>query len=92
MLISVPPLFSADVLKKCVLIVLHVIAEEGRDGYGFQVLGLGDEWKMSCPKSPLWESESEAWSEDESVPPVALVKAMCATTRCTSSGCMGQVT
>ena len=20
---------------------------------------------MSCPKSPMWESEGEAWSEDE---------------------------
>ena len=25
------------------------------------------EWKMGCPKSPMWESEGEAWSEDESV-------------------------
>ena len=23
--------------------------------------------KMGCPKSPMWESEGEAWSEDESV-------------------------
>ena len=45
--------FSA-VLKKCALIALQVIAEEGRDGDG-------------CPKSPLWESEGEVWSEDESV-------------------------
>ena len=22
---------------------------------------------MGCPKSPMWESEGEAWSEDESV-------------------------
>ena len=28
---------------------------------------LGDEWKMGCPKSPMWESEGELWSEDESV-------------------------
>ena len=28
--------------------------------------GLGDEWKVGCPKSPMWESEGEAWSEDES--------------------------
>ena len=62
-----PSLFSADVLKKCALIVLHVTAEEGRDGDGCHVPGLGDEWKMSCPKSPMWESEGEAWSEDENV-------------------------
>ena len=60
-------LFSADVLKKCALLALHVIAEEGRDGDGCHVPGLGDEWKMGCPKSPMWESEGEAWSEDESV-------------------------
>ena len=29
------PGFSADVLKKCALIALHVMAEEGRDGEGF---------------------------------------------------------
>ena len=27
----------------------------------------GEEWKMDCPTSPKWESEGEAWSEDESV-------------------------
>ena len=53
------------VLKKCALLALHVMAEEGRDGDGFQVSELGEEWKMGCPKSPMWESEGEAWSEDE---------------------------
>ena len=60
------PLFSAGVLKKCTLDALHVVAEEGRDGDGCHVPGLGDGWKMG-PKSPVWESEGEAWSEDESV-------------------------
>ena len=27
----------------------------------------GYEWTMGCPKSPMRESEGEAWSEDESV-------------------------
>ena len=36
-----------------------------RNGDGFEVPELGDEWKMGCPKSPKWESEGEAWSEDE---------------------------
>ena len=62
MLTSVHPLFSADVLKKCALLALHVIVEEGRDGDGCHVPGLGDEWKMGCP---MWESEGEAWSQDE---------------------------
>ena len=26
---------------------------EGRDGDGFEVPGLGDEWKMGYPKSPM---------------------------------------
>ena len=67
MLTSALPFFSADVLKKCALIALHLIAEEGRDGDGCHAFALGDEWKMGCPKSPMWESEDEAWSEDESV-------------------------
>ena len=54
-------LFPADVLKKCALIALHVIAE-GRDGDGCHVPDLGDEW--AALKSPIWESEGEAWSED----------------------------
>ena len=29
-----------------------------------QVPCMGDEWKMGCPKSPMCESEGEAWSED----------------------------
>ena len=53
-------LFSADVLKKCVLLAVHVIAEEGS-----HVPGLGDEWKWAAQRvSPMWESEGEAWSED----------------------------
>ena len=67
MLTSVPPFFSADVLEKCAFLALHVVAEEGRDCGGCHVPGLGDEWKMGCPKSPMWESEGEAWSEDENV-------------------------
>ena len=27
----------------------------------------GDEWKLGCSKSPTWETEGVAWSEDESV-------------------------
>ena len=63
MLTSVPTLFPADVLlKKCALIALHLIAEERRDGDGCHAPGLVDEWMMGCPKSPMWESDGEAWS------------------------------
>ena len=58
--------FSADVLKKCALIALHSIEEEGRSGEnGCHGPDLGDEWELGCPESPIRESESEAWSEDE---------------------------
>ena len=62
------PLLSADVHKKCALIALHLIAEEGRDGKdGGHAVGLGDGWKMGCPKSPMWESKGEVRSEVEGV-------------------------
>ena len=92
MLTSVHPFSLLMVLKKCALVALHFIAEEGRGGEdGCHAPGL-EEWKVGCPKSPMWESEGEAWSEDESwCLLVAFVKAMCATMRCTSSGCMDLV-
>ena len=43
------------------------MAEEGRHGEGYDVPRLGDEREMACPKSPMWVSGDEAWSEDESV-------------------------
>ena len=52
----------------------------------FKSLVWGDEWKMGCPKSPMWESEGEAWSEDEDASSSAAMM------RCTSSGCMGLLT
>ena len=89
--------FSANVLKKCALIALHLIAEEGRGGEdGGHAPGLVNKWKMGCPKSSVWDSDDEAWSEDKSVVkamfgrktkvclPVALEKAVWATKRCTS--------
>ena len=43
---------SAEVLKKCALVALHFIAEEGRGGAdGCHAPGLGDEWKVGCTKS-----------------------------------------
>ena len=37
------PFFSVDDLKVCAFIALHVMAEEGRDGNGFQVPELEEE-------------------------------------------------
>ena len=60
--------FSADVLKKCALIALHLIAEDGRGREsGCQAPDLGDSWECGCPESPVCESEGEAWSEGEDV-------------------------
>ena len=60
--------FSADVLKKCALIGMHIIAEEGRGGKsGCRTPDLGDTWKFGCPWSPTWESEGGAWFEYKSV-------------------------
>ena len=67
-LLAPASLFSADVLKKCALIALHIIAEEGEGGEGgCHAPDLRDEWKVGCPKSPMWESVGEACLEDESV-------------------------
>ena len=66
--IRAPPLFSADVLKKCALLVLHQIAEEERGGEdGCLAPDPGDEGTLDCPKSPMWESEGVALSGDESL-------------------------
>ena len=71
----------------CTLIV------EGRDGDGVQVPGLGEEWKFGCPKSPLWESEGEAWSEDDGASSSASREGnVCNDALRTSSGCMGLAT
>ena len=62
------PLFSADVLKKCALVGMHLLAEEGRvESSGCRSPDLGDMWRYGCPKSPIWQGEDEAWPEDESV-------------------------
>ena len=44
------PFFSADLLKKCALIALHVIVEEGRDGDGCHVTGLGKNGKWAAQR------------------------------------------
>ena len=68
------PCFSTDVRKKCALIALHVMAEEGRNGDP----RAGGKWKMGCPQGPKCESEGEAWSEDESVSSIGFCKSnMC---------------
>ena len=84
------PLFSADVLKKCALIALHVIAEEGRDGDGcHDVMSRvwGTKWKFAAQRGQCGRVETKLGRKTKVCLLVALVKATCATMRCTSSGC-----
>ena len=47
---------------------MHLIAEEGRGGESdCQTPDVGNTWKFGCPKSPMWESEGEAWWDNKSV-------------------------
>ena len=61
MLTFAHPFFSADILKKCAPVALHLIAEEG------SAPEKGNEWKLGFPKSPTLEVQGEAWSEDKNV-------------------------
>ena len=82
------PFFSAAVLKKCALIGMHQTAEEGRVGTsGCRTPDFRRRARNGCPQSPIWESEDEAWSEDESVSSsVSRENTVC------NAGCMGLVT
>ena len=92
MLTSVPPRFSADVLKKCALIALHLLAEERRDGEGCRVPGLGTNGKWAAQRVQCGRVESKPGRKTKVCLLMALEKATWATMRCTSSGCMGLVT
>ena len=46
---------------------MHIVAEDGEGGEDGCHAPDRDERKVGCPKSPMWESEGQAWSEDESV-------------------------
>ena len=48
--------------------------------------------KWAAQRAQCGRAKAKRGRKTEVCPPVALVKAMCATMRCTSSGCMGLVT
>ena len=48
-------IFSVEALEKCALIAMQKKRE------------LGGDWKVACPRSPMWEREGEVWSQDDSV-------------------------
>ena len=87
-----PSLFSADVLKKSALLALHIVAEEGRDCDGCHVRDLGGRMESGLPKRvQCGRVKAKLGRKTKVCPPAALVKAMCATMRCTLSNCMGLV-
>ena len=60
------PFVSAETLKACALIGLHLLAAEDEAGSsGGQFPDLRDMWRHGCPKSPDWDSDVEAWTESE---------------------------
>ena len=59
--VSSNPFVSAETLKACALIGLHLLAAEGEAGSGGgQSLDVGDMWRQGCPKSPEWISSCSA--------------------------------
>ena len=84
--------FSADVLQKCALLALHVMAKEGRDGDGFQVPKLGKNGKCAAQRVQSVRVKAKLGRKTKVCLPPHLTKATCAITRCRSSGCMGPVT
>ena len=76
-------LFSPDVLKKCALIALYVIEEQGRDGDGCHVSGL---LRAQCGRV-----KAKLGRKTKVCLQVGLGTATWVTVRCTSSGCAGLV-
>ena len=55
------PCVSAEMLKACALIGLHLLAADYEMGSsGSQSRDLGDLWTYGCPKSPMWSSPCSA--------------------------------
>ena len=55
------PSVSAETLKACALIGLHLLAADYEVGSSSsQSLGPGDMWTYGCPKSPFWSSPCSA--------------------------------
>ena len=57
-LVEFGPCTSAESVKACALIGLHMMAEETS-------LGLGDMCRYGCPKSPGWSSGGFDWAGSE---------------------------
>ena len=65
-LVNFGPCISAETVKACALIGLHVMAEENAlRSDGDSSLDLGDMWRYACPKSPVWSSNGVEWAGSE---------------------------
>ena len=84
---------SADVLKKCALIALHLIAAEGRGGedgcHSPDLEGTNGSW--AAQRVQCGRVKAKLGQRTKACLQVTLGKAMCATNRCMSLGCMGLV-
>ena len=64
--VSSNPFVSAETLKACALIGLHLLAAGDEAGSsGSQSPDLGDLRRQGCPKSPHREGDVESWTESE---------------------------
>ena len=99
-LTSVPPsslpspfLFSADVLKKCALVALHPLCGKKEEAEKMDVMLLfwGTNGKWAAQRVQCGRVKAKLGRNTKLRPLLALVNAMWATMRCTSSGCMGLV-
>ena len=59
------PLVSAETLKACALVGLHLVAADEAGSSGCQYPDPGDLWRYGGPKSPDWDSDVESWTEGE---------------------------
>ena len=60
------PFVSAETLKACALIDLHLLAADHEAGSsGSQSPNHKDMWKYGCPKSRGWEGDVESWTGSE---------------------------
>ena len=60
------PCVTAEALKACALIGLHMVAEEATSSSlnGFSP-ELGDTWRYGDPSNPLWKGDVGRWTESE---------------------------
>ena len=60
------PCVSAETLKACALIGLHLLAAGGEArSCGSRSPDLEDMWRYGCPKSPDWDGSVGSWTESE---------------------------